>query len=424
MKRQLYSTQEEAAQKNYLIAVYHMELPWKENVLKIAEKLAVGQTIGTWTEVPGMTEEFQEKYVGKVVNIYEAPPCELEQREESPAKSYIIEIAYPVVHSAGSIPMLLTCLLGNDASTSAQVKLLDIIFPKEYMDRFEGPMWTIGDLRKRRKAKKRPLLLNMIKPCTGLAPKEGAKIFYQAAAGGADIIKDDELMGNPSYSSMEQRIKEYRRAAEAAYEESGSRTLYFVNITGRDENILEGAKRAQECGADGIMINFVMAGYGNLAALRKCINLPILVHCAGIGMMAEGKTGGMVSSLALGKLTRLCGADLVMMNTPYGGYPLTYLRYIQTYLNLTLPFYQLKKSIPVIGGGVQPNIVEKYISELGTDIILAAGGAIQGHPMGCRAGACAMRQAIECAVEGIPLEEKAKECEELSAAIKKWGKAW
>ncbi|MFR2826457.1 MAG: RuBisCO large subunit C-terminal-like domain-containing protein [Enterocloster bolteae] len=59
----------------------------------------------------------------------------------------------------------------------------------------------------------------MIKPCTGLTPKEGARIFYETALGGVDFIKDDELFGNPVYSKPEERVRAYREAAEAAYDE-------------------------------------------------------------------------------------------------------------------------------------------------------------------------------------------------------------
>lgn len=263
----------------------------------------------------------------------------------------------------------------------------------------------------------------MLKPCVGITPEEGEKLFYESACGGTDIIKDDELLGGPAYSPLAARVCAYKKAAEAAYRETGSRTLYFVNVTNETGQMVQAAKEAVEAGADGIMVNFALTGYGALRELRSQISVPILAHCAGIGIYAEGRTGGMISPLALGKLARMCGADMVMMNTPYGGYPLTYHRYIQTYMNLILPFYSIKPTIPVIGGGVHPQIVEKYIQELGKDIILAAGGAVQGHPMGCTAGAKAMRCAIECAAAGIPLEEGVRKCEELQMAIKKWGKA-
>jgi 2,3-diketo-5-methylthiopentyl-1-phosphate enolase len=39
--------------------------------------------------------------------------------------------------------------------------------------------------------------------------------------------------------------------------------------------------------------------------------------------------------------------------------------------------------------------VPKLISDLGVDIGIAAGGAVHAHPLGSRAGAKTLRQAIE-----------------------------
>ena len=113
-------------------------------------------------------------------------------------------------------------------------------------------------------------------------------------------------------------------------------------------------------------------------------------------------------------------ADIVMVNTPYGGYPLLYQKYMQTLAQLLLPYYDLKPSMPSIGGGVHPGMVEKYIREAGRDIVLAAGGAVQGHPGGAGAGARAMRQAIDIVMSGQDFEEAARNEEELSAALKLW----
>jgi len=66
-------------------------------------------------------------------------------------------------------------------------------------------------------------------------------------------------------------------------------------------------------------------------------------------------------------------------------------------------------------------MVEQYISDLGNDIILASGGAVQGHPKGAAAGAKAMRQAIDAVVDGIPMEEAANKNEELKCALDLWG---
>jgi len=65
-----------------------------------------------------------------------------------------------------------------------------------------------------------------------------------------------------------------------------------------------------------------------------------------------------------------------------------------------------------------PQVLRDY----GTDVILNAGGGIHGHPHGPRAGATAMRQAIDLALEGAAFDEPLPTGHvELEAAIAQWG---
>lgn len=337
----LYTLSETVHKQNYAVATYHISLPKEVDVLKKAAALAVGQTIGTWIPIPGITEEIREKYMGKVVNVFDVPSLDLATQITGDQREYLIQIAYPAVNFGTDLPLLITALLGNDASTSAQVKLLDIEFPEEFARKFRGPRYGIEGIQKFAGISNRPILLNMIKPCTGLTPREGARIFYETALGGVDFIKDDELFGNPVYSKPEERVRAYREAAEAAYEKTGERVKYFVNITSGAGEIMENVKRAEDAGADGLMINFAAMGYSVLKHVAEHTVLPILGHSAGTGMCFEGAMNGMASPLAVGKLARLAGADIVMINTPYGGYPLLHQKYMQTVAQLTLPFYDI-----------------------------------------------------------------------------------
>ena len=70
---------------------------------------------------------------------------------------------------------------------------------------------------------------------------------------------------------------------------------------------------------------------------------------------------------------------------------------------------------------MHPGLAEVVIQECGLDVIIPAGGGLLGHPMGPTAGAKAWRQAIEAVMDGIPLEEAAKEKPELKAALEFWG---
>jgi 2,3-diketo-5-methylthiopentyl-1-phosphate enolase len=418
----MFALHEMAWQKNYVIATYYLELPKEVNVIQKASAMVVGQTVGTWVPVPGITDEMREKYMGRVVNVIDLPPSDLYgQTPEKEKEIYLLQIAYPPVNFGSQFPMMMTTLLGNDASTSVQVKLVDLQFPESFVSGFQGPKFGIEGLRKLTGVEKRPLVLNMIKPCTGFTPEVGAKIFYQAALGGVDFIKDDELLGSPEFCPNVERVKEYNKAAQAAYEKTGHQTIYIVNVTDRADKVLENAKRVVEAGAKAIMVNYAAVGYSVLRSVSESVNVPVLGHYASSGMFYEGVGSGMSFPIASGKFPRLAGADIVMMNTPYGGYPLKYQKYIQTAHELSLPYYGLKPAMPSLGGGVHPGMTEKYMKDLGTDIILAPGGSIHGHPQGAAAGAKAMRQSIDAVMAGIPLDEAAKEHEELRIALDLWG---
>jgi ribulose 1,5-bisphosphate carboxylase large subunit-like protein len=72
-------------------------------------------------------------------------------------------------------------------------------------------------------------------------------------------------------------------------------------------------------------------------------------------------------------------------------------------------------------GGTTQFIVNDCVKALGSDIIMAAGGAVHGHPDGSYAGAKSMRQAIDAAIQGIDLMEYAKTHKELAVMIERLG---
>ncbi|SDS01701.1 2,3-diketo-5-methylthiopentyl-1-phosphate enolase [Paenibacillaceae bacterium GAS479] len=417
----MYTLMEEAKDGDYVIATYYMALRSGDDIVKKAAALAVGQTLGTWLPVPGIDEAMRQRHMGRVVNIYDVPPKELTSPQDADEQqAYLVQLAFPSINFGAQFPMMLTTLLGNDASTSSQAKLVDLQLPKGLALEFGGPRFGIEGIRDMTGVHGRPLIMNMIKPCTGLTPEAGAAIFRETALGGVDIIKDDELLGNPPFSPIEKRVKAYIQAAESAYGVTGQRTRYIVNITDSPERIADNARRAEEAGADAVMVNFAAAGYGAVRQAADAVNIPVLGHYAAAGMFYEGAASGMSSPLAVGRLPRLAGADMVVINTPYGNYPLRSDKYFRTAHQLTLPFYGLKPAMPAVGGGLHPGMVERYIADLGTDIVLATGGAIQGHPGGAAAGGRAMRQAVDAAMNGISAGEHAKTHPELQTALDLW----
>jgi 2,3-diketo-5-methylthiopentyl-1-phosphate enolase len=415
---------EEAFESDYIIATYYYKSTAAgEDIYEKVKSFAIGQTIGTWVPVPGITQNMKKKYGGRISSIYDIPPIEL-TTDQPDFSSHIIQIAFPDENFPPQFPMLFTTLMGNDASTSAQVKLIDIKFSKKFLNAFGGPRFGIDGIYKYLNIEKRPVILNMIKPCLGYSASKGAEIFREIAMGGIDIIKDDELLTDTSYSSVIDRVKAYGKAAKEVEQETGHKSIYCVNITDRLDRCLENAHRAIDAGAEMLMINFVAAGLSTLQALSEdCrITVPVLGHFASAGSITESPYTGISTPLLLGKLARLAGADLCLFCSPYSTYPFLKRRYKQISDMQRMPLGQLLPTMPVIGGGVHPNTAEKIVKDLGKEVVLAVGGAILGHPNGPTEGAKAMMQAAEALGKGIKLSEIAEEAgyESLKISLEKW----
>jgi ribulose-bisphosphate carboxylase large chain len=76
--------------------------------------------------------------------------------------------------------------------------------------------------------------------------------------------------------------------------------------------------------------------------------------------------------------------------------------------------------MPIASGGLHPGHIPAVVSIFGNDVIMQFGGGIHGHPGGTSAGTRAVRQALEAALAGVPLEEFALGAGDLSAALEKW----
>lgn len=405
----------------FMIATYLVTYPSEIPVAKLAPVLAIEQSTGTWVPVPGETPEVRQKHIAKVVSIYEVPDYEYVVPADTKFRTYIIQIAYPIVNFGSQLSMMLSTVIGN-ISLAGEIKLLDLYLPKNYVDGFQGPKFGVEGIRKLLNIPKRPILNNMIKPCTGYTAEVGAELFREAATGGVDIIKDDELIANASFNTIEERVKLYMQVEKEVYEEKGEKTIYLVNVTDDIPQVFENAKRAVELGCNGIMVNFVATGIPVLRALAEDpdINVPILAHMDVAGAYHMSPQYGMSSHIMLGKLARLAGADIVVHPAPYGKATVLHEKFTKVAQNLLFPMYDIKPTFPMPSGGItQPNIPQ-LIKDLGPDIVIGSGGGIHAHPQGPIAGAKAFRQAIDATMAGIPLEEAAKKHEELAVSLTAW----
>jgi len=317
--------------------------------------------------------------------------------------------------------MLLTIVFGN-ISMFGRIKLLDIEVPRALAEALPGPHFGICGIRRLLSIPDRPLLNTMIKPSIGLTPEQGAELLYRAAVGETDIIKDDEVLADTKVSPFSRRPAACLEKLEQAERETGEKKLYASNVTDEPTRCLEKAEAAVQAGARAIMINYLPSGLGLVSSLARNpkINVPILGHLDFGGEICASPYHGISFALLYGKLPRLAGIDLLTIPTPYGKFDLSPEKYLGIVLGLQLPLHEVKRTFPIVGGGIKQGDLPQLLRDLGPEFIIGAGGAIYGHPKGPTAGAKAFRQGIELLMAGSDFLA-ALGCPELQVALEKWG---
>jgi 2,3-diketo-5-methylthiopentyl-1-phosphate enolase len=418
-RKEFYGLYESLDPEAYIIGIYLAKAKTKDYI-RLAGEVIIEQTTGSWTKVPLETPELMAKHGGKVINIFEVPDYEYDAPEDD-LRTFVMELAFPTINYTSQIPMLLSTVMGN-ISMMGTLKLLDLKFPKSFAAGFPGPKFGIDGMRKYLNVPERPLLNTMIKPCTGLSPAVAAEQCYQAALGGVDVVKDDELVANASYSKVVERVKAFMASEKRAFEQTGEHTYYAVNITDNPHKILENAKAARDAGANMLMLNTLTAGFGSLQMLAESgFNLPIMSHPDYAGVLSWSAESGLSSHMTLGKFLRMCGADISVYPTHWGKLPISNEQAVKIQYSLQYPLYDMKGAWPMPSGGMTQGMTEEVMHLMGNDIIIGAGAAIHAHPMGTTAGGKAFRQAIDAVMAGRCLSDAAREYKELGEAVQAWG---
>ncbi|ALF09938.1 2,3-diketo-5-methylthiopentyl-1-phosphate enolase [Parageobacillus thermoglucosidasius] len=395
----------------------------EKDIEKKAEGIALGLTVGTWTDLPQLEREQLRKHKGEVVHIQVLEDSERANRYFGKRlKRAIVQIAYPTANFSADIPALLTTVFGK-LSLDGEVRLLDITFSNEWKKQFPGPRFGIDGIRQKVDVYDRPLLMSIFKGVIGRDIAYLTEQLKQQALGGVDLVKDDEILFDSDLLPFEKRITAGKAVLNEVYEKTGKRTLYAVNLTGKTFELKEKAKRAVELGADILLFNVFAYGLDVLQGLRedKEIAIPIMAHPAFSGALTPSEFYGIKASLLLGKLLRLAGADFVLFPSPYGSVALDKEEAIGIAAALTDEKEPFKRSFPVPSAGIHPGLVPLLFRDFGRDSIVNAGGGIHGHPDGAEGGGKAFRAAIAAVLAGKSLHEAARENDALRKAIDLWG---
>ncbi|MNO12292.1 2,3-diketo-5-methylthiopentyl-1-phosphate enolase [compost metagenome] len=401
----------------YCRAKYRLFDP-KADFERKAQSIAVGMTVGTWTELPQIKQEEMRKHLGRVekVVVFEA--------EDNPAgERYAdIEIAYPDINFSTDLPSLLITVFGK-ISMDGRIKLLDLKLSDPFLSHFPGPKFGISGVRHLLGVEGRPLLMSIFKSVVGYDLNELKDQFIAQALGGVDLIKDDEILFENPLTPIEQRARVCKEAAEEAEKITGKKLLYAINLTGPTSKLKDQALKAIDAGASALLFSVLPYGFDVLHELSSDpdITVPIAAHPSLAGALYPSQYYGISASLLLGKLMRIAGADLALFPSPYGSVVMPREENLAIRNELLTPELPQLSSFPVPSAGIHPGLVPRILDDFGTDVVVNAGGGIHGHPGGASSGGRAFLQAIDAALNKVPLEQAAESLPELRSALELWG---
>ena len=284
---------------------------------------------------------------------------------------------FPETNWGGDVTLLVSSLFAGEWADSARLthcRLVGLEWPDGLLP---GPAFD---------APAGVLVGAIVKPSLGLSASQAAKTAATLARGGADLVKDDELLGDPDWCPLEERV---RRVVDAIPAE----VRYAPNVTGPPESLLARAERAVELGASALMLNAFAQGLGALVALRRAeLGVPLFAHRVGAALWTRQRQLG-VAPAVVAELTRRCGADYVQVGSFSGSVfdPAEEVRAQIAACHAARP-----RSIAVLGGGVGPENAADQVRQAGVDsgLMLLLGSAAYRHPGGVEEGVRATVAAV------------------------------
>lgn len=437
----------------YMLTVFHLRAGGNLNFLQAACEVAAESSTGTNFKV--QTETAFSREMNALVYNYD-----LEKE--------LVWIAYPwrLFDRNGNVQNILTYIVGNVLGMKEvnALKLLDVWFPPAMLEQYDGPNYTLDDMRKYLDVYDRPILGTIVKPKMGLTSAEYAEVAYDFWVGGGDFVKNDEPQANQDFCPYDKMVLHVKEAMEKAVKETGRKKVHSFNVSSPDfDTMIERCELIKNAGFEegsyAFLIDGITAGWMAVQTLRRRYpNVFIHFHRAGHGGFTRPENPLGFSVLVLSKFARLAGASGIHTGTAgvgkMKGSPeedVTSARNILHLLSKGHFFEQswgtiqennedfikmvhedemhhlilqedhwrgMKKCCPIISGGLNPTLLKPFIDVMkDVDFITTMGAGCHAHPDGTKKGATALVQACEAFKQNIDIHEYAKDHEELRRAI-------
>lgn len=449
---------EQAKNWHYLLAVFYL-VPSNpdDDLLWLATEVAAESS--TWSNMRVNTATpFSDSMNALVYKI---------DREKN-----LVRYAYPtrIFDRWGNIQNITTYIAWNIfwMSSVSAMKLLDVWFPPAFLENYDGPSYTLDDMRKYLNVYDRPILWTIIKPKIWLTASEYAEVCYDYWIWGGDFVKNDEPQADQDFCPYDHMVKNVKEAMDKAVSETGHKKVHSFNVSSADFDEMirrcELIKNTFELGSYAFLVDWITAWWMAIQTVRrKYPEVFLHFHRAWHGAYTRPENPIWFTVPVLSKLARLAwsswihtgtagvgkmqwnvsedvtAADQILFAHAQGHFfsqdrwkiPAKDSDWINVVKedsehHVTLETDSrrgMKKTCPIISGGLNPLKLQPFVKAIGhVDFITTMGWWVHAHPGGTRAGAMAQRQAGDALQKWIDIYEYAKTNPELAQAIEFYGK--
>jgi len=437
----------------YMLCCFHLVAGGKLNLLQAACEVSAESSTGTNFAVKTETP-FSREMNSLVYKV------DLEKS--------LVWIAYPrrLRDRGGNVQNIMTYIAGNIfwMKEVSALKLLDMRYPAAMLEQYDGPSYTLDDMREYLQVFDRPILGTIVKPKMWLTSAEYAEVAYDFRVGGGDFVKNDEPQADQDFCPYEKMVIHVKEAMAKAVKETGHKKVHSFNVSAADYDTMIARcemvrNSGMEKGSYAFLIDGTTAGWMAVQTLRrKYPDVFIHFHRAGHGAFTRPENPIGYNVLVLSKFARLAGASGIHTGTAgvgkMAGTPEEDVTAAHNILNLVADghlFHQsrgtvpetdqdfvkniildtmhekvlqddsrrgIKKCCPIISWGLNPTLLKPFIDVMGNvDFITTMGAGCHAHPGGTQKGATALVQACEAYKAWVDIHEYAKDHEELAQAI-------
>lgn len=409
-----------------IVATYLIETPLA--VEDAAAALAGEQSSGTFVAVLGETKALKQRFAARVESIQTlrevaSPTLPGAKTATSKLLQAEIKVSWSTENMGLNLPTLISTVQGNlyEMQQFSGLKLLDIDFPRSFLNNYRGPQFGIWGTRKLTGVEGRSLIGTIIKPSVGLSPTETAVLVKALIEADIDFIKDDELMANPPHSPFEERVDAVMRIVNDHAEATGKKVMYAFNITDELEAMHSHYDKVLSSGGTAVMMSLNSLG---IAAVKRICDQGELVvhgHRNGWGMLNRAPLLG-IEFPAYQKLWRLAGVDQLHVNGIRNKFWETDDSVVRSIKSCLQPLGTGEALLPVVSSGQWGGQAQETYQRTQTvDLLYLAGGGIMAHPAGIAGGVRAIQQAWEAAVSGLTWEEAIAQFPLLKQSDEKFG---